>query len=114
MKNPCLTAALEELSAAGIRDITQSYGGKHLQLRWKVNGVGERMYVLPATPSDFRSAANTRGAIRRLLRADGMLTTAERRPPAPKAPDRVTLLERRVVALEQRLAVLEQRLRDGS
>jgi hypothetical protein len=69
------------------------------------------MYVLPSTPSDFRSAANVRADIRRILKADGMLTT-ERRPPPPKTPDRVTLLERRVAAQEQRLAVLEQILKE--
>jgi hypothetical protein len=110
-KNPCLDAALQELSAAGVRDVKQAYGGKHLQLRWPVNGSGvERMYSMPSTPSDVRSAANTRADIRRILREDGMLFTAERRPPAPKMPDRATVLERRIVALEQRNAMLEQRL----
>jgi hypothetical protein len=106
MRNDCLTAALQELDAAGVRDIARAYGGKHMQLRWQVNGT-ERMYVLPMTPSDIRAAANTRADIRRILREDGLLIT-ERRPPAPKTPDRITLLERRIVALEQRLAVLEQ------
>lgn len=108
MKNECLAAALQELSLAGVRDVERAYGGKHLQLRWRVNGT-ERMYSLPATPSDVRSAANTRAQIRRILREDGMLITAERRPPATKTPDRITLLDRRLAALEQRLAVLEQR-----
>lgn len=107
MRNDCLNAALQELSAAGVRDIARAYGGKHMQLRWQVNGT-ERMYVLPITPSDVRAAANVRADIRRILREDGLLITAERRPPAPKTPDRITLLERRIVALEQRLAVLEQ------
>jgi hypothetical protein len=112
MKNECLAAALQELSAAGVRDVDRAYGGKHLQLRWRVNGT-ERMYSLPITPSDFRSAANTRAQIRRILREDGMLMTRERRPPAAvKAPDRVTLLERRIVALEQHLAVLEQTIKE--
>jgi hypothetical protein len=114
-KNECLTAALQELSAAGVRDVKRSYGGKHLQLRWTgMNGAGERMYSLPCTPSDIRSAANTRAEIRRILREDGMLPTAERRPPAPRPLDRVTVLERRVATLEQRLAVIEQKQRNGS
>ena len=67
MRNDCLTAALQELDAAGIRDIARAYGGKHMQIRWQVNGT-ERMYVLPITPSDIRAAANAPAAIRRILR----------------------------------------------
>jgi hypothetical protein len=104
MKNECLSAALQELSLAGVRDVERAYGGKHLQLRWRANGT-ERMYSLPLTPSDVRSAANTRAQIRRILREDGMLLTAERKPLAAKTPDRITLLERRVAQLEQVLAL---------
>jgi hypothetical protein len=108
-KNSCLQAALDELDAAGIRDIARAHGGKHLQLRWRVNGHGvERMYAVPATPSDHRAAANTRADIRRMLREDGLLVTAPRLvPPVPtKQPDRVALLERRVAALERTIATL--------
>jgi hypothetical protein len=38
MKNSCLAAALQEVDAARIRDVERAYGGKHLQLRWQVNG----------------------------------------------------------------------------
>jgi hypothetical protein len=109
VKNDCLAVALQELSLAGVRDVERAYGGKHLQLRWKANG-GERMYSMPVTPSDFRAASNARAAIRRMLREDGMLTSTERRSPAPsaKTPDRITLLERHVAAQEQRLDALEQ------
>jgi hypothetical protein len=108
VKNDCLSAALQELSLAGIRHVERAYGSKHLQLRWRVNGT-ERMYSMPATPSDIRSASNTRAGIRRMLREDGLLITAERKHPAPKPPDRIALLERRIVVLEQRLAALEQK-----
>ena len=37
MRNPCLKAALKELDAAGIRQVEQVNGGKHLQLRWQTN-----------------------------------------------------------------------------
>jgi hypothetical protein len=105
MRNACVDAALGELEAAGVRDIEQARGGKHLQLRWRVNGHDLRLYSLPCTPSDVRSSRNVRADIRRLLREDGVLVTQERAasPPARK-PDRVTLLERRVAALEQALA----------
>jgi hypothetical protein len=39
MRNPCLEVALRELEAVGIRDVEQVRGGKHLQLRWQVNGL---------------------------------------------------------------------------
>jgi hypothetical protein len=103
MRNPCLEIALRELAAVGIRDVEQAHGGKHLQLRWRVNGHGLRIYHVPATPSDWRSAHNTRADIRRMLREDGVLTTPERAeppsPPAPK-PDRIAELERRLQAIE--------------
>ena len=110
MKNPCLAAALQELHAAGINRITQANGGKHLQLRWPSNNTstGERAYTLPISPSDWRSADNTRADIRRILRADGVLPTTERRPPPPKPSSRLELIERRVAVLERRLTALEQ------
>jgi hypothetical protein len=103
MRNSCLEIALRELEAVGIRDVEQIRGGKHLQLRWHVNGRGLRICTVPVTPSDWRSSHNTRSEIRRMLREDGLLTVPERSepppPPAPK-PDRLAELERRVQALE--------------
>jgi hypothetical protein len=113
VRNPCLDVAKQELAAAGIRDVTHSFGGKHLQIRWRGN-TAERMYVLPLTPSDWRSSKNVRADIRRLLSEDGLL-------PAPKPPDRVTLLkqhiattEQQLTNLKQQLAALEQRPKNGS
>jgi hypothetical protein len=101
MRNECLEIALRELKAVGVRDIEQARGGKHLQLRWRVNGREVRFYTLPCTPSDIRSAQNVRTDIRRLLREDGVLTTPTL--PVPKKPDRITILERRVAALERQV-----------
>jgi hypothetical protein len=65
------------------------HGGKHLQLRWRVDGHMMRVYSVPGTPGDWRSLHNTRAQIRRLLRADGVLTNPERSdPPQPPAPIR--------------------------
>jgi hypothetical protein len=101
MKSPCLEAALDELAKAGIRDVTQSHGGKHLQIRWHTNGHSERFVTVVKTPSDYRSVANTRRDVRRLLREDGVIAHPQPSMPAPaKTPDRITLLERRVKALE--------------
>jgi hypothetical protein len=110
-QNPCLQAALSELAKVGIRDVERSYGGKHLQIRFKANGSGTRMYSMPLTPSDWRSPNNVRADIRRMLREDGLLKMpVEHRTPAPRPPapiDRVTLLERRVAVLEQ---IIKERL----
>ena len=110
MKNPCLEVALNELAKVGIRDVTHSFGGKHQQIRFKVNGAAERSYTLPSTPSDFRSAANTRSDIRRILREGGVLMPVERKPPTPKQPDRVTIIERRLAIVEQQLAALSNQV----
>ena len=72
MRNPCLDAALAELDAVGIRDYQLARGAKHLQVRWTVAGV-LRMMTIPGSPSDWRSLANTRRDMRRLLREDGLL-----------------------------------------
>ena len=101
MKNECFEIALRELKAVGVRDIEQARGGKHLQLRWRVNGREIRFYTLPCTPSDIRSPQNVRADIRRLLREDGVLTTPKLL--VPKKPDRITILERRVAALERQV-----------
>jgi hypothetical protein len=99
MKNPCLTAALDELAKVGIRDVTRVHGAKHLQLHWRVNGHDPRFVTVSKTPSDYRSPENTRRDVRHMLREDGVITHPRPIPP-PKTPDRVTLLERRVRALE--------------
>jgi hypothetical protein len=106
VKNPCLEAALSELAKVGIRDVERSYGGKHLQIRFRINGT-ERMYSMPITPSDVRSASNTRAGIRRMLREDGLLITAERKPPE-RMPSRIERLEKRVEVLETELKLLRR------
>jgi hypothetical protein len=103
--NPCLQAALGELEAAGIRDVVVVPGGKHPQIRWKVNGHALRVFTVAGSPSDWRAPKNTRSDIRRALRADGVLTAPAPRPPQQPArkPDRIGDLERRVAVLEQEL-----------
>ena len=43
MRNECLDAALDELSAAGIRDIAHARGGQHYQVRWAAQRRGARL-----------------------------------------------------------------------
>ena len=102
-RNECLDAALDELRAAGVTTPTIARGSKHLQVRW-FNRCGEsRMMPVPGSPSDVRSPANMRRAVRRVLRTDGMLAEQPTRPPPARQLSRLELLERRVMALEQRL-----------
>jgi hypothetical protein len=109
VRNPCLEIALAELEAAGVRGVERAYGGKHPQLRWRVNGGALRIYAIPGTPSDLRSPLNVRADIRRLLRADGVAVGSEKTEPPPpsRKPDRITELEQRVAALEQAIAKLK-------
>jgi hypothetical protein len=73
LRNPCLDAAIAELEAVGIRSYQLAHGGKHLQLRWSVNGHPLRMLTIAGTPGDWRAANNTRRDIRALLRLDGII-----------------------------------------
>ena len=74
--NSCLTAAIKELAKAGIHHPEIAHGGKHVQLRWATPRGERRVFAVPGTPSDWRSAENTRHDLRRILRDDGMLETA--------------------------------------
>jgi hypothetical protein len=105
MRNECLDAVLSELNACGVRAVDRSYGSKHIHLRWQSPKGEPRMYSLPSTPSDVRSAANTRAGVRRILKEDGMLLV-DRAPARPKPPDRLGRLEQRLAALELEVAQL--------
>src|SRR5262249_56088729 len=87
MRNACLDAAVAELDQAGIRNYQVARGGKHLQIRWSVNGGTLRMLTLPLTPSDWRSPQNTRSDLRKLLRQDGLLERNGAHPPVKPDPD---------------------------
>jgi hypothetical protein len=111
MKNPDLEIALRELAQHGIRDIERSFGSKHLQIRWRVNNGPMRMYSMALTPSDHRSALNTRAGIRRLLREDGVIVNAPKPQPAIKTEPKIEpTAQQRLPDIEQRLTDIEQRL----
>lgn len=73
--NKCIEAALEEINAVGIEAAVRPTG-KHVAIVWSSNGV-ERVYHTALTPSDRRAHMNTRGDVRRMLRADGLLAGDE-------------------------------------
>jgi hypothetical protein len=87
MRNPCLDAALAELDAVGIRDYQLARGSKHLQLRWTAAAGVLRMMTIPGSPSDWRSPANTRRDVRRLLREDGLIEIKPNGAHAVAGPD---------------------------
>lgn len=106
MRNLCLTMAIEELAKAGISDPVIAHGAKHPQIRWTTPRGKLRVFAVPGTPSDWRSAENVRRDLRKILRADGLLGLPEPRPQAPvKQPSRIELLERRLAEIERRLGI---------
>lgn len=81
--NECVQNAVAELRAVGIEPKVEM-GGKHVSITWQVNGQNRR-HASPLTPSDHRSAENTRHQIRRMLRADGFLAPEDDAPlPTPR------------------------------
>ena len=105
MKNTCLNAAPDELSDAGIRDVSHANGAKHRQISWRSPNGATRFYTVSSgAPSDHRAVANTRSDIRKLLREDGMLV--DREPAKPRPLDRVGRLEQRLAALEPEVMAL--------
>jgi hypothetical protein len=107
MKNECIAAAIAELADHAVRDVEIVRGGKHYQIRFRVNGGPQRVITTPCTPGDWRDPENTRRDVRKILRADGVIVAPEPRPAAPpRKPDRVTLLEKRIAALERAVETL--------
>jgi hypothetical protein len=109
MRNPCLTAALDELETAGVRDVTVARtGGGHYQIRYTVREHDHRILGVSSTPSDVNAPNQVRRQIRKALRTDGLLVE-ERKPKASpvRQPSQLEVLTQRVAALEQRLAKLE-------
>lgn len=75
MANENLEAVSAELEAAGVK-FTVRNGGKHIHLEWQHEGAA-RMFVVPATPSDRRGWLNARTDVRKILREDGLIGSAE-------------------------------------
>jgi hypothetical protein len=105
MRNLCLDVALDELASAGIHDPVIARGAKHPQLRWTTPRGELRVFAVPGTPSDWRSAENVRHDLRKILRGDGMLATPRPRSAPVKQPSRIELLERRLAEVERRLGI---------
>ena len=109
MRNLCLDAALDELASAGIHDPVIARGAKHSQLRWTTTRGQLRVFAVPGTPSDWRSAENVRHDLRKILRSDGMLATPQPRSAPVKQPSRIELIERRLAEVERRLGIPDGR-----
>jgi hypothetical protein len=70
MSNPCLDAVTSELTSAGVPFKTET-GGKHVHVRYGPDF--GHLHVVASTPSDWRAPLNERAAIRRDLRAFGLV-----------------------------------------
>jgi hypothetical protein len=106
MKNECIAAAIAELSDHAVRDVEIVRGGKHYQVRWRVNAGPQRVITTPCTPGDWRDPENTRRDVRKILRADGVIGVKPDPAPPPRTLSRVELLERRLAALERAVETL--------
>jgi hypothetical protein len=108
MRNPCLAAVLEVLTEAGIHHPTIVPGGKHLQIRWQTPDGRPRMKSIATTPSDVFAPTKAGADVRRILRADGMLSVAEPRAAAPvRQPSEIERIKQRLSRIEQRLGLAE-------
>lgn len=112
-----LEPVMEELERYGLRgEIGER--GKHLEIRWKTPN-GERFITMPRTPSDWRSALNSRSDLRKLLRADNLQPkpisdlTFQKAMSLPKPPPSITkeqFLQNDVDALTDLVFELQSRL----
>lgn len=72
ISNECIEAAFAELRDVGIEPTVRP-SGKHAAIVWLHGGI-ERVYYTALTPSDRRAHLNVRSDVRRILRADGLLS----------------------------------------
>lgn len=70
MANECIVLATRELERHGLTYMLTDRA-KHKEIVWLQGGKNHR-YILPSTPSDWRSAYNCRADIRRMLRSAGI------------------------------------------
>lgn len=69
-RNECVDRVVDELERYGLR-AEVSHRSKHIEIAWNTP-FGRRFVIAPATASDWRSSLNTRGEVRKLLKADNM------------------------------------------
>lgn len=69
--NNILDSTLIALKDRGI--VPEVVEGKHIKVRWAVNGGETRTLVVPRSASDFRAARNSKAELARLLKLDGIL-----------------------------------------
>jgi hypothetical protein len=94
-RNPCLEAVIDELAAAAIYEPSIATNGNgHLRIQW-FHGDELRYWTIANTPGDtIRGPANDRAAVRRILRADGLLPEQKKETaPVAKASHRLAAVE---------------------
>jgi hypothetical protein len=70
-RNECVEAVLLELERFGLKGEVSALA-KHMEIAWHYPDGTRRIQIVPATPSDHRAALNSRGDVRRQLRADNV------------------------------------------
>ena len=70
MRNEILKSALRELKIHGIKPDVW-FGGKHIRVAWEYQG-SPRSFTVPISASDYRSKANNKAQLKRILRQDGL------------------------------------------
>lgn len=97
-QNELTEIALTELKAHGVKGHLRDTNGGHIEVSWQVVPEKELRKVFVAkTTSDWRSRMNTRGEVRRLLRADNV--TLKMSTDKPKKPEK--LLVEKAMSLPQ-------------
>jgi hypothetical protein len=84
MKSPCARAAIEELAAAGIRDVAVVHRGKHPKVVFRVDGRSHRITV-STSPSDRNAPKNARRRRASNSAEANMAMSLKRIRAAPKA-----------------------------
>lgn len=108
---------LREFTDVGIKPEVDRTNGGHLRFTYEVNGQRETI-VTAFTPSDWRGTLNTRGLIRRELRAAGVYERTDIKPPplakALQLPKGTDPLAVRVTQLEQDLSVMLELVQEAT
>lgn len=82
--NDDVEAVCREVRDAGLEPVVARLKNNHMRVSWRA-GDKIRSCVTPGTPSDYRSALNSRADARRILRQDGY----EKLPVTKKEPEGV-------------------------
>ncbi|MET3995058.1 hypothetical protein ABID65_006724 [Bradyrhizobium sp. S3.9.2] len=115
-RNELTDIATNELRAHGIKGHLRDTNGGHIEIAWQVVPEKEvRRVVVAKTPSDWRARMNTRGEIRRLLRADNValkMTQTKPKKAAALKVERAMSLPQEILPIPDQVAALRSEVGD--